>query len=54
MLELKQTETYSVQQMILEKKSKKRWNMEKIIPKLLFLTAAISVFIQSGSSYVDF
>ncbi|MBD8135058.1 MULTISPECIES: phosphate ABC transporter permease subunit PstC [Bacillaceae] len=48
MLEPKQTDTYSVQRLILEKKSKKRWNIEKIIPKLLFLTAVISVFITIG------
>lgn len=48
MLEPKQTDTYSVQQLILEKKSKKRWNIEKLIPKLLFLTAVISVLITIG------
>lgn len=47
-MELRKTETYSVQQMILEKKSKKKMNMEKVIPKLLFLTAAISVFTTIG------
>ena len=47
-MELRKTETYSVQQMILEKKSKKKINMEKVIPKLLFLTAAISVFTTIG------
>ncbi|PJN90899.1 phosphate ABC transporter permease subunit PstC [Bacillus sp. mrc49] len=34
--------------MILEKKSKKKINVEKIIPKLLFLMAAISVFTTIG------
>ncbi|WP_285768968.1 phosphate ABC transporter permease subunit PstC [Peribacillus sp. SI8-4] len=34
--------------MILEKKSKKKVNVEKIIPKLLFLMAAISVFTTIG------
>lgn len=47
-MELRKTETYSVQQMILEKKSKKKINVEKIIPKLLFLMAAISVFTTIG------
>ncbi len=47
-MELRKTETYSVQQMILEKKSKKKVNVEKIIPKLLFLMAAISVFTTIG------
>ncbi|MGE7764511.1 phosphate ABC transporter permease subunit PstC [Peribacillus sp. NPDC096540] len=47
-MEPKQTDTYSVQRLILEKKSKKRWNIEKIIPKLLFLTAVISVFVTIG------
>ncbi|MFI8493350.1 phosphate ABC transporter permease subunit PstC [Peribacillus butanolivorans] len=47
-MEPKQTDTYSVQQLILEKKSKKRWNIEKLIPKLLFLTAVISVLITIG------
>lgn len=47
-MELRETETYSVQQMILEKKSKKKVDVEKIIPKLLFLMAAISVFTTIG------
>ncbi|MGG4264242.1 phosphate ABC transporter permease subunit PstC [Peribacillus simplex] len=34
--------------MILEKKRKKKINVEKIIPKLLFFTAAISVFTTIG------
>lgn len=47
-MELRKTETYSVQQMIMEKKSKKKLDVEKIIPKLLFLTAALSVFTTIG------
>lgn len=47
-MELKQAETYSVQQMILEKKRKQRWNLEKMIPVLLFLTAALSVLTTIG------
>ena len=47
-MELKQAETYSVQQMILEKKSKQKLNLEKMIPGLLFLTAAISVLTTIG------
>lgn len=47
-MELRKTESYSVQQMILEKKRKKKINVEKIIPKLLFFTAAISVFTTIG------
>ena len=47
-MKLKQAETYSVQQMILEKKSKQKLNLEKMIPGLLFLTAAISVLTTIG------
>ncbi|MFJ7637213.1 phosphate ABC transporter permease subunit PstC [Peribacillus sp. NPDC097264] len=34
--------------MILERKNKKRFNLEKLIPVMLFLTAAISVFTTIG------
>ena len=47
-MELKQAEAYSVQRMILERKNKKRFNLEKLIPVMLFLTAAISVFTTIG------
>lgn len=47
-MELKQAEAYSVQRMILERKNKKRFNVEKLIPVMLFLTAAISVFTTIG------
>lgn len=39
---------YSVQQMIQERKQKKRINMEKIVPMLLFITAVISVLTTIG------
>ena len=47
-MELKQAEAYSVQRMILERKNKQRFNLERMIPVMLFLTAAISVFTTIG------
>ena len=48
-MELRKTENFSVQQMIIEKRMKKRyWNAEKIIPILLLVTAAVSVLTTIG------